>query len=144
MSGETVRRSELRDNLCDRLGSTVTDMLLDYMPSADWMDNIDRQFVHVERRFLEIDRRFEFINERFEQIDRRFDEIDRRFVEIDRRFEQIDQRLDRLEERVGRLETAMEKLVESQRTWIRWMISATVASALAAVGAIVSLAVSAM
>jgi hypothetical protein len=98
-------------------------MLLDYMPSADWMDNIDRQFVHFERRFLEIDRRFEL---------------------IDQRFEQIDQRLDRLEARVGRLETAMEKLIESQRTWIRWMISATVASALAAVGAIVSLAVSAM
>ena len=123
MTEDRVRRSELRDNLCDQLGRTVTEMLLDYMPSADWMDNIDRQFVHFERRFLEIDRRFEL---------------------IDQRFEQIDQRLDRLEARVGRLETAMEKLIESQRTWIRWMISATVASALAAVGAIVSLAVSAM
>ena len=123
MTEDRVRRSELRDNLCDQLGSTVTEMLLDYMPSADWMDNIDRQFVHVERRFLEIDRRFEL---------------------IDQRFEQIDQRLDRLEARIGRLETAMETLIESQRTWIRWMISATVASALAAVGAIVSLAVSAM
>ena len=137
MTEDRVRRSELRDNLCDQLGSTVTEMLLDYMPSADWTDNIDRQFVHVERRFLEIDRRFELI-------DQRFDEINRRFELIDQRFEQIDQRLDRLEARVGRLETAMEKLIESQRTWIRWMISATVASALAAVGAIVSLAVSAM
>ena len=151
MSRDKIRRSELREQLCEPLGATVTEMLLDYMPSADWMDSIDRQFMYFERRFTEMDRRFELINERFEQVDRRFEEIDRkfelideRFEQIDRRFEQIENRLDRIEERVTRLESSVTALVESQRTWIRWMISATITSALGMIGAIVAIAVSAM
>ena len=130
MSRDKIRRSELREQLCDPLGATVAEMLLDYMPSADWMDSIDRQFMYFERRFTEMDRRFELINERFEQ--------------VDRRFEQIESRLDRIEERVTRLESSVTALVESQRTWIRWMISATITSALGMIGAIVAIAVSAM
>ena len=123
MSRDKIRRSELREQLCEPLGATVTEMLLDYMPSADWMDNIDRQFMYFERRFTEMDRRFEL---------------------IDQRFTQIESRLDRIEERVTRLESSVTALVESQRTWIRWMISATITSALGMIGAIVAIAVSAM
>lgn len=123
MAGEMRRRTELRGILCDQVGDTVTDMLLEYMPAADWVDKVDS---------------------RFDLVDRRLDLLDQRFERIDQRFALMDQRLDLFEKRMERLEYSMDTMVDSQRTWIRWMISATVTSTLAAVGAVVSIAVSAL
>ena len=65
MAEEMRRRTELRAALSDQLGGTVTDMLLDYMPSADWADNIDRRFDLVDRQFMLIDQRLDRMDERF-------------------------------------------------------------------------------
>ena len=67
-----------------------------------------------------------------------------KFNHIEHRFDLIERRLARIEERVTRLESSLNTLVESQRTWIRWMISTTITIAIGTVGAIVAIAVSAM
>ena len=129
MAEDMTRRTQLRDALCDKVGTEVADMLVDYMPSAGWTDLIDRRFEQVDRRFVEIDRRFEQIDQRFEAIDRRFDEVNRRFEQLERRVDHIEARLDTLgAEIVG--------LRESLHTWSRWMMGTVLASWISAVGCV--------
>ena len=125
MAEEMRRRTELRAALSDQLGGTVTDMLLDYMPSADWADNIDRRFDLVDRQFM--------------LIDQRLDRMDERLDRMDERFNQMDERFDRMDKQFVRMETSIGLIRESQGTWVRWMITMTVTAIFASVGAVAAL-----
>ena len=115
MAEDMTRRTQLRDALCDKVGTEVADMLVDYMPSAGWTDLIDR---------------------RFEQVDRRFEEIDRRFDEVNRRFEQLERRVDHIEARLDTLGAEIVGLRESLHTWSRWLMGTVLASWISAVGCV--------
>lgn len=119
MAEDMKRRTQLRDALCDKVGIEVADMLVDYMPSAAWAENISGQF--------------DLINQKFEFIDERFDEINRKFELIDQRFKLIDRRLDLINSRLDRLSEDMKKLSDSMETWSRWMMGTVLGSWTAAI-----------
>lgn len=124
MNDAMRRRTDVRDALSKTLGTEVADMLVDYMPTADWTDGIDRRFEEIDRRF--------------EEIDRRFEEVNRRFEEIDRRLGRLEDRMDRLEARVEGLAGSVQDLASSMQTWTRWMITSVITSTTAMVGMVLT------